>query len=153
MTSLMAQSVDRSFQQLCREKQIAATHQRLVVYRALMERMDHPSPEQIYEGVRQELPSISLATIYKTLHLFLQAGIIREVSPHHGSLRIEPNTQRHHHFVCLECHGITDLAPCGVDATPLEAQIPAGFVVEQVSMELRGLCSRCATQATGMAAD
>ena len=143
----MESSVEIEFQQLCHRKQLAATHQRLVVYRALMQAHDHPNPEQLFERVRRELPSISLATIYKTLHLFLEAGIIREVSPHHGSLRIEPNAIRHPHFFCLQCHGITDLASTGVDASALLATVPDGYRIDRVSMEVQGLCRRCAAQA------
>jgi Fur family transcriptional regulator, peroxide stress response regulator len=146
----MAQSLEGEFQQLCREKQLAATHQRLVIYRALMQMPEHPNPEQIFERVRGELPSISLATIYKTVHLFLETGIIREVSPHHGSLRIEPNSQRHHHFVCLQCHAITDLDFVEIDDAPLRNSVPAGFQIRQVSMEVRGLCSRCAEKSSRM---
>jgi Fe2+ or Zn2+ uptake regulation protein len=120
----MASSLENGFQQLCHQKQLAVTHQRLVLYRALMQMPDHPNPEQVFERVRLELPSISLATVYKTLHLFLETGIIREVSPHHGSLRIEPNATRHHHFICLQCHAITDLACSQVDESPLKNSVP-----------------------------
>jgi Fur family peroxide stress response transcriptional regulator len=140
----MGHSLEASFQQLCREKQLAVTHQRLVLYRTLMNMQDHPNPEQIFERVRVELPSISLATVYKTLHVFLESGIIREVSPHHGSLRIESNSTPHHHFVCHRCHTITDLAPSEVDVSPLRNSVPDGFQAEHVSMEVQGLCGRCA---------
>jgi Fur family transcriptional regulator, peroxide stress response regulator len=143
----MSRSLEGEFQQLCHDKQLAATHQRLVIYRALMQMPDHPNPEQVFERVRGDLPSISLATVYKTLHLFLETGIIREVSPHHGSLRIEPNAQRHHHFICLQCHAITDLATCEIDESPLKKSVPEGFRIAQVSMEVRGLCRRCAERA------
>ena len=139
----MAQAFEADFQQLCHQKGLAVTHQRLVLYRALMQMTDHPNPEQIFERVRLELPSISLATVYKTLHVFLAAGMIHEVSPFHGSLRIEPDAEHHHHFICLQCHGITDLALSEVDASPLKNSLPEGFQVEQVSMEVRGLCRRC----------
>lgn len=140
----MGSSVEYEFRRLCQEKHLAATHQRLVLYRTLMEMPEHPNPEQVFERVRRELPSISLATIYKTLHLFLENGIIREVSPHHGSLRIEPNTERHHHFLCLRCHAITDLPYGEMDLSPLTASVPEGFQVSQVAMEVRGLCPLCA---------
>ena len=145
----MARTLEAEFQQLCHEKHLAATHQRLVLYRALMEMPNHPNPEQVFERVRQELPSISMATVYKTLHLFITTGIIREVSPHHGSLRIEPNASRHHHFFCLECHAITDLEPSAMDEEPLKDSVPYGYRVEQVSMEVRGLCRQCAAKSPG----
>jgi Fur family peroxide stress response transcriptional regulator len=139
----MTCSPESGFRQLCREKQIAVTHQRLVVYRELMKMKDHPNPELVFERVRVELPTISLATVYKTLHVLLEAGIVHEVSPHHGLLRIEPNVKRHHHFICLQCHAITDLAFTEVDESPLKNSVPEGFQIEQVSMELRGLCGSC----------
>ena len=144
----MGRSFEAEFQQLCHDKHLAATHQRLVLYRALMQMPDHPNPEQVYECVRTELPSISLATVYKTLHLFLEAGIIREVSPHHGSLRIEPNTGHHHHFLCLRCHAITDLDVENVDVSPLKDAVPAGFRIAEVALEVRGLCRQCAGDAS-----
>jgi Fur family transcriptional regulator, peroxide stress response regulator len=140
----MQHSFENEFQRLCHERQLAVTQQRLVLYRALMEMPEHPNPEQVFERVRAELPSISLATVYKTLHLFLENGIIREVSPHHGSLRIEPNAEPHHHFFCLQCHSLTDLPRNEVDELPLKESVPAGFHIAQVSMEVRGLCRCCA---------
>lgn len=140
----MARSLEGQFQQICREKHLSITHQRLVIYRALMQMPEHPNPEQIFERVRCELPSISLATVYKTVHLFVEAGIIREVSPLHGSVRIEPNAKHHHHFICLQCHAITDLFVGELDEAPLKSSVPEGFQVHEVSIEARGLCRRCA---------
>lgn len=139
----MAESFTTQFQQLCREKNLAVTHQRLVIYRELMQMHNHPSPEQVYERVKPELPSISLATVYKTLHTFVEAGLIREVSPHHGSMRIEPNEHRHPHFLCLQCRSITDLADHELDTAALKASIPLGYQVEHISTEVRGICGAC----------
>lgn len=147
----MGQSLEKHFQQLCREKHLAVTHQRLVIYRELMQMTDHPSPEQVFERIRPELPSISLATVYKTLHAFVEAGIIREVSPHHGSMRIEPNSTRHHHFICLQCHSITDIAHSELDVCALMDSVPGGFLVEHISTELRGICGRCAADKSSLA--
>lgn len=134
---------ESNFRQLCSEKNLAVTHQRLVVYNALMQMRDHPNPEQIFERVRGELPSISLATVYKTVHLFLTEGIVQAVSPFHGTLRIEPNTRQHFHFVCIECNAITDLDCCQIDEKPLRTSVPEGFQVDQVSAEVRGVCRQC----------
>jgi Fur family transcriptional regulator, peroxide stress response regulator len=134
---------ESNFRQLCSEKNLAVTHQRLVIYSALMKMQDHPSPEQVFDRVRSELPSISLATVYKTVNLFLIEGIVCEVSPFHGSLRIEPNTKPHFHFICTRCHGITDLAYCRLDELPLKDSVPEGFQVQQISAEVRGICRQC----------
>jgi Fur family peroxide stress response transcriptional regulator len=147
----MGQSLEIHFQQLCRERNLAMTHQRLVIYRELMQMTDHPNPEQVFERVRPELPSISLATVYKTLHVFMEAGIVQEVSPHHGSIRIEPNSTRHHHFICLRCHSITDLAPSELNVSALTDSVPEGFRIEHISTELRGICRQCAADKSSLA--
>ena len=76
---------------LCREHGLAATHQRRVIYETVMSLEGHPSPELIYDAVRKKIPSISLATVYKNVRTFLESGMLREVSMHHGSIRVEPN--------------------------------------------------------------
>lgn len=139
----MTETSTERFQQLCREKNLAVTHQRLVIYRELMQMHNHPSPEQVYDRVKPELPSISLATVYKTLHTFVEAGLIRAVSPHHGSMRMEPNEHRHPHFLCLQCRTITDLADHELDLAALRAAVPADFRIEHISAEVQGICRDC----------
>ena len=105
----MRRETYNQFRQLCREHHLAATHQRQKIYQTLMRRPGHHSPEEIYDWVKQDLPSISLATVYKNLKTFVQAGLLREVSPHHGSWRVDAKLDPHHHLVCTHCHSITDL--------------------------------------------
>jgi Fur family transcriptional regulator, peroxide stress response regulator len=88
---------------------LAATHQRQKIYEALMSCPGHYSPEEIHERVKQDLPSISLATVYNNLKTFVQVGMLHEVSPHHGPWRIEANRNPYHHLVCTRCRSITDL--------------------------------------------
>src|SRR5437868_1640760 len=87
------------FRELCSSHGIAVTHQRQIIYQALMAMQGHPSPEAVYEKVRADIPAISLATVYKTIHTFLEAGLIQEVSIHHGTWRIEANREPHYHLV------------------------------------------------------
>ncbi len=72
------------FRALCRQRSLAATHQRRVIYETVMSLHGHPSPELIYDGVRKKIPTISLATVYKNVRTFLESGMLREVSFHHG---------------------------------------------------------------------
>src|ERR1700757_4627347 len=101
--------VTTDFRTLCHRHRLAATHQRQVIYETVMSLPGHPSPEQIYGKVRRKIPSISLATVYKNIRTFLDSGVLREVSLHHGSLRVDPNDVPHHHLVCTRCKAITDL--------------------------------------------
>jgi Fur family peroxide stress response transcriptional regulator len=99
----------RSFRELCHENGIAVTHQRQVLYEVMKTMQGHPSPEEVYARVKNKVPAISLATVYKNIHLFVESGVFREVSMRHGSLRVEMNDEVHHHVVCSKCKAITDI--------------------------------------------
>jgi Fur family peroxide stress response transcriptional regulator len=132
------------FRSRCRAAGLALTHQREVIYRAVLESDEHPTPERIFEAVRRQIPAISLATIYKNLHTFLDAGLLAEVSPHYGTLRLEANLGEHHHLVCMRCKAITDLEEDDVAPVHLKRRPPAGFRITRASVEFRGLCAACA---------
>jgi len=107
----------------------------------------HPSPEIIYEAVRKRIPSISLATVYKNVRTFLASGMLREVSMHHGSIRVEPNESEHYHLVCTRCRRIIDLDPESVQLQPLaKKRSLKGFQVTRISVDVLGVCALCATK-------
>ena len=132
------------FRRLCGEHGLAVTHQRQVIYQALMSMHDHPSPEVVYEKVRKQIPSISLGTVYKNIKTFVDSGLLREVSLHHGSTRLETNLAPHHHLVCVRCKTIVDLADDDLEPIQLKKRLPRGFSVQRYSVEVIGLCARCA---------
>lgn len=134
------------FRESCRLHGLAFTHQRQIIYQAVMSAKDHPTPEAIYEKVRRQIPSISLGTVYKNIHTFLEAGLLREVSLHHGSLRVDANLEMHHHLICRVCRTIVDLDQHDVEPARIRKRIPAGFHVERQSIEIIGICETCAKQ-------
>jgi Fe2+ or Zn2+ uptake regulation protein len=136
------------FRAHCVAAGLPCTHQRQVLFRALLEATDHPSPESLYERVRREIPSISLGTVYRNIHTFLDRGLIGEASLHHGSLRLEANPEPHHHFVCTVCRMMFDLPAEGGEAIPLQHSLPPGFRVNRFITEAHGLCSDCASPST-----
>jgi Fur family peroxide stress response transcriptional regulator len=139
------------FSFLCREHGLAATHQRRVIYETVMSLEGHPSPEIIYEAVRKRIPSISLATVYKNVRTFLASGMLREVSMHHGSIRVEPNESEHYHLVCTRCRRITDLDPGSVQVQPLaKKRSLKGFQVTRISIDVLGVCALCAAKQSSM---
>lgn len=134
------------FRERCRKAGLSVTHQRAVIYRTVMEMRNHPSPESIYEKVRAEIPTISLATVYKNIHAFLDAGLLREVSPFHGTLRLEGTLDDHHHLVCTRCKTIIDLESEDLAPVELRRRLPPGFEVYRYSVEFQGLCAACAAK-------
>jgi Fur family transcriptional regulator, peroxide stress response regulator len=77
--------------------------------RAVVASRGHHSPEQIYARARRRIPSISLATVYNNLRLFVERGLLREVTPHASTLRVDGNLEPHHHLVCLRCKSVRDI--------------------------------------------
>jgi Fur family peroxide stress response transcriptional regulator len=136
---------DSSFKHLCRRHNLAATHQRRVIYETVMSLHGHPSPEVIYARVKKKIPSISLATVYNNVRTFLESGMLREVSLHHGSIRVEPNEHEHHHLVCVRCRSITDLDAKNLGPLRLKTH-PRGFRVTRIAVDVLGICAACAAK-------
>ena len=133
----------RSFRELCQESGIAVTHQRQVLYEVMKTMHGHPSPEEVYARVKKKVPAISLATVYKNIHLFVESGVFREVSMHHGSLRVEMNDEAHHHMVCSKCKMITDIGEKELGLVSKRDKLPGGFLVERFAVDVIGICAKC----------
>lgn len=142
----MKAASSQDFRAFCSQHGLAATHQRRVLFEVIQSMEGHPSPEEVYTRMRRRIPSISLATVYKNLHLFIESGMLREVSLHHGSLRIEMNRKAHHHLVCRACKSITDLEEEDFQLALKHRQFSPAFKVERYSVEVLGLCSNCQTK-------
>ena len=91
-----------------REKGLKVTSQRLAICNFILSRKDHPTAEQIYQELRNEHPTISLGTIYKTLHLLQELGLIQELGFTEGSVRYDPDMELHINMVCSKCGKISD---------------------------------------------
>jgi Fur family transcriptional regulator, peroxide stress response regulator len=143
MSDLRTQALD-DFRRRCKEQGLAFTFQRQVIYEAVVDSREHPTPELIYEQVRQRIPSISLGTIYKNVKTFLDSGVLKEVTLHHGSLRLESNMTPHHHLVCSSCKAIFDIEETAVGPVGLPtSKLPTGFSVQQCRVEFVGVCKSC----------
>jgi Fur family peroxide stress response transcriptional regulator len=125
---------------------LAATHQRQVIYEAVVTTAGHYSPESVYAEVRRRTPSISLATVYKNLRLFVERGLLREVSPHASTLLVEGNLEPHHHLVCTRCKAVQDIEGDFINLKKLSRQAPRGFDLTQPLIEVYGLCRRCSAK-------
>jgi len=119
------------FRKLAAQHGLAVTHQRQVVYEAVIAAHGHYSPEDIYAVVRRRIPSISLATVYNNLRLFIERGLLREVSPHASTLLVDGNLDPHHHLVCSRCKSVQDIEGDFIDLKRLSRLLPDGFDITQ----------------------
>ncbi len=123
-------------------KGLRITPQRFSVYANLLARTDHPTVEQIWGDLNQEFSMSSKATVYSTLTTLKEVGLVREVLLEDGVSRFDANVEEHHHFFCLKCKAIEDLA-WEVFRPPLVNLLRSGLTVKAYEATIHGLCDRC----------
>ena len=119
------------------------TAQRRVVAEVLDGEHVHLSADEVLDRAQRRLPEISLATIYNTLNELVAMGEIGVFRGVEGSLRYDPNADRHHHLLCDTCAAIFDVTPkesAGVELDELERR---GFRVDRTEVVFHGRCPRC----------
>lgn len=135
------------FLEICRRQGVKATHQRTEILRELAGSEEHPDAETILTRVRQRVPTISVDTIYRTLRLLEDSGVIARVGSMRDRARFDANTDRHHHFVCTECEMIGEFYSDAMDQFPVPQEVSEMGSVEGVYVELRGICRKCKQKA------
>ena len=121
------------------------TDQRAAVFRIVARSRVHPTAEDVFLGVRTEVPGISLATVYKSLETLVSCGLAKKLNPTDGSARFCGRTEPHHHARCLVCGAVSDVAGelGGSEITALRSKAK-GFHLVGYEIELTGYCSDCA---------
>jgi Fur family peroxide stress response transcriptional regulator len=132
------------FESLCREAGVRLTHQRLEIFREVAQTGDHPDAEMIYTRVRERMPTVSLDTIYRTLWLLNDRGLIATLGPSRERTRFDANLARHHHFVCVQCGLTRDFYSEELDGLKLPRSVTAFGRIEATLVEVRGVCRDCA---------
>jgi Fur family peroxide stress response transcriptional regulator len=129
------------FTRACREQGVPVTHQRLAVYRALLESQEHPDADAIHQSLESQFPTLSLGTVYKTLEMLERQGLIREVAAPGPTRRFEAPWHPHHHLWCVRCRRITDL----VDPALNGLTLPPGldFELTGYTIQFNGVCAAC----------
>jgi Fur family peroxide stress response transcriptional regulator len=119
------------------------TKQRLAVLKALQGTKGHPDANWIYEKVRKEIPHISLGTIYRTLGILKEVGLLRELDYGSSLSHYDANTGNHPHVVCTNCARIDDLPLSLPDKLEEQASRITDFTVTDHRLEFYGLCPDC----------
>lgn len=127
-----------------RKRQCRITPQRVAILRILLGSCDHPSVEQVYEQVRINFPTTSLATVYKTVHLLKEIGEILEISTTDGHNRydgIKPHP--HPHLFCTTCKAIVDPEFPLLPRLTAEVEAISGFRITSHQLDFYGICPAC----------
>ena len=131
------------FLDVCRKVGLKATHQRTEIYRELAATQEHPDAETVYSRVRERVPTISLDTVYRTLRVLEEKGVISRVGFLGDRTRFDANTDQHHHFVCTQCGRIGDFASETLNNFVTPPEVTSLGTVDSVYVELRGRCRKC----------
>lgn len=132
-----ASSPDALAQRLA-DSGLRSTPQRELVFGELLRKRDHPTAEEVYARVRQDLPTISLATVYNCLETLVQCRLVRAVNFERGPTRYCPNLHPHAHFYdeqTGQTHDV-DLPPGLIDE--VKRILPTGYDASSVEIIFRG---------------
>lgn len=117
------------------------TPQRLAILGYLEDNKEHPSAEGIYRAVSKKFPTMSFATVYNTLETLRKRGDILELTIDPDKKRFDPNTEFHHHLICVKCKKIVDIhSSYKPDVSNGER---ADFAIIGNHIEFYGICAKC----------
>jgi Fur family peroxide stress response transcriptional regulator len=139
----LSQRSDASIINMLRKKGYKATPQRIAICRYVLRSRDHPTAQRIYEEVRKVHPTVSLATVYKTLQILTEHGLIQELDLPEGQARFDSNVEPHINLICLRCGNIQDLDD--PTAREMVAKITAKTEFTRIGqrLDIYGTCKTC----------
>lgn len=137
-------TIDRELSERLRARGQRVTSQRLVINRVLRARDQHVTADEVLHAVNPTLPGTSLPTVYATLELFEQLGIVRRVNAGTAAVLFDSRTAEHQHVVCRGCGAVADLDVALDIAPALAAARAAGFEPARAALVVDGVCARCA---------
>lgn len=124
---------------------VRITPQRHAILAYLIDAMNHPTADEIYRALEPDFPSMSVATVYNNLKLFIGAGLVRELTYGDSSSRFDANVTDHYHAICKRCGKIVDFSiPELMESVEKSAAEATGFIVRGHRMEVYGVCQSCA---------
>ena len=123
-----------------RDHGINPSAQRVAVAQYVLHTKDHPSADEVWTRVRERFPHLSRATVYNTLNLFVEKGLLRQFALTEGRVVFDPKTDDHHHFIDEESGRIHDVAWDAVRVSNVSKL--EGFDVREYQVVMRGKRTR-----------
>ncbi len=120
--------------------------QRVAVYTYLCQHPIHPTVDTVYTALSPVYPTLSRTTIYNTLKLFAEKGLVQTIQIEDDKLRFDANTEPHLHFKCTKCGNVFDVFDEKILKninTQCSQVVPEGFSVEKIQTNIWGICNKC----------
>lgn len=123
---------------------LKVTPQRLAIYTYLMNTKSHPTVETIYNDLKEDFPTMSLATVYKTVASLRDVHLVREFNVSEDSNRYDANTDMHSHVICTKCHNVFDYyGDINIQKNIKELQELSDFKIDSYDINFYGICEKC----------
>jgi Fur family peroxide stress response transcriptional regulator len=126
-----------------RKKGYKATPQRIAISRLAIRNRDHPSAQKIYEEVKAFFPTVSLATVYKTLQTLSKLGLIQELSFPEGQAKFDSYMKPHVNLVCTRCGNIQDIDDSSAEEMVKRVAMATKFMATGQRIDIYGICEKC----------
>lgn len=143
----MSMQLDHALDKL-KSTGVRMTPQRHAILSFLLESMTHPTADEIYKALVDRFPSMSVATVYNNLKLFIEAGLVRELTYGDDSSRFDADLSDHYHAICERCGKIADFEYMPLTDVEQAAAVNTGFKVHGHRMEVYGICDECSKPIT-----
>jgi len=135
----------KTFNEFAANKGLRSTRQRDIILDVFLSTHQHVSVEELYLKVKSSSPGVGQATVYRTLKLFVEAGLAREILLHDGQTRYEHVMagEHHDHLVCTGCNAIIEFENETIEKLQNEIATRHGFMIRSHKLEIYGLCATC----------
>ena len=131
---------------VAKEAGVKLTHQRVEIFRELAATEEHPDADALFRAVRRRVPTVSVDTVYRTLWMLHDLGLVATIGPKRDGVRFDANLEQHHHYVCVSCGLVRDFESPALNALRVpDAVNVLGSVVDS-HVEVRGVCAKCLAQ-------
>lgn len=127
--------------ELLKNAGLRVTPQRIAILDFMDANRIHATADEIYLTLKQNFPSLSVATVYNTLRAFCEAGIVKELRFGDQASRFDLNTAVHHHLVCEKCGSMVDVYLPELPVQQVAQEF--GYLPASYHIEIRGLCPTC----------
>jgi len=122
------------------QKNINLSYQRIKILEYLAQNRCHPTVDHIHADLKQEIPTLSKTTVYNTLEVLIEAGVVRVITIEDHETRYDIKTKTHGHFKCQSCGEIVDFS---IDADALKSEDLHGFKICDRDVYYKGICPKC----------
>lgn len=127
-----------------RKRGYKATSQRLAICRLVLSSPEHPTAQRIYREMKRLYPTVSVATVYKTLRVLRELRLVQELVFPQGETRFDSNVSPHVNVVCLQCGSVSDVNDQAIRSVVGRAASRIKFTVTAQRFDVYGVCEKCA---------